>query len=162
VSVREVAVMSVLAGAPREDLAAHECWALLRASEVGRLATCVGARPEIFPVNFVVDGGSIVFRTGEGSKVAAITHAPDVAFEADGYDAATGQAWSVVAHGRAVDIPTSEAFEALALPLFPWHVGPKHRIVQIAPYLISGRRFRVSDTARSGAEHTTTRPAPVE
>lgn len=154
--------MTVATESSSAELAAHECWELLRTAGVGRLATCAGARPEIFPVNFVVDGGTIVFRTGEGSKVAAITESPDVAFEADGYDPIAGEAWSVIAHGRAVDVPTSRAFEALAAPLFPWHRGPKHRLVHIAPDLITGRRFRVSQPTQVVVPGITARPAPVE
>jgi hypothetical protein len=144
------------------ELAAHECWALLRGAEVGRLAVCMGAHPEIFPVNFVVASGAIVFRTGEGSKVAAITRAPEVAFEADGYDALAGQAWSVVLRGRAEDVPTSDALAALALPLFPWHGGAKHRVMHLVPYLISGRQFHIADRGGAAAPGTAARPAPIE
>ena len=49
----------------------NTCWELLRDAEVGRLAVSIGERPDIFPVNFVVDHGSIVFRTAEGTKLAA-------------------------------------------------------------------------------------------
>ena len=34
-------------------------------------------------------------------------------------------------------------FDALDLPLFPWHAGPKHRFVRIEPIEITGRRFHV-------------------
>ena len=48
-----------------------ECWTLLRHTEVGRLAVTMGTSPDIFPVNFAVDRGSVVFRTAEGTKLAA-------------------------------------------------------------------------------------------
>jgi nitroimidazol reductase NimA-like FMN-containing flavoprotein (pyridoxamine 5'-phosphate oxidase superfamily) len=57
---------------------------------VGRLAVVAGDQPEIFPVNYL-DHGSIVFRTGEGTKLA-IAIGRLVAFEVDGYDAASGEA----------------------------------------------------------------------
>ncbi|MCW2497618.1 pyridoxamine 5'-phosphate oxidase family protein [Jatrophihabitans sp.] len=145
-----------------QELTPSACWSLLRGAQVGRLAACVGRRPEIFPVNYVVDGGSIVFRTGDGSKLRAITTAPDIAFEVDGYDADAGDAWSVVAHGRAADLPDSEIAEALALPLFPWHGGPKHRLIRIEPYLISGRRFIIAPSPGAAVPGTTGRPAPIE
>ena len=44
-------------------LESNECWALLRAADVGRLAVSIAERPDIFPVNFAVDHGTIVFRT---------------------------------------------------------------------------------------------------
>jgi nitroimidazol reductase NimA-like FMN-containing flavoprotein (pyridoxamine 5'-phosphate oxidase superfamily) len=122
----------------------HECWALLRTVEVGRLAVAVMNRPDIFPVNHFVDGGRIVFRTAEGTKLAAAVLGQGVAYEADGYDADKGEAWSVVVKGRAVEIDRMhELFEAFDLPLFPWHASPKPRFVRIEPESITGRRFRV-------------------
>ena len=144
------------------ELAANECWAVLRGAEVGRLAACLGAHPEIFPVNFVVDSGSVVFRSGEGTKISLISRAPEVAFEADGVDEATGDAWSVVAHGRAEQVGSSQAVEALALPLFPWQDGDKHRFVQLVPTRITGRRFHVVDRERWRTPVMDVRPAPPE
>ncbi|NHC46496.1 pyridoxamine 5'-phosphate oxidase family protein [Motilibacter sp. K478] len=126
-----------------ETLQAHECWALLRAADVGRLAVSVAGEPDIFPVNHVVDGGSVVFRTAQGSKLAAVTVAPAVAYEADGYDAGRGVAWSVVVKGRAQEVRSLEELGAtFSLPLFPWQAGPKERFVRIVPTTVTGRRFR--------------------
>jgi len=72
----------------------HECWQLLRDQEVGRLAVSIANHPDIFPVNYVVDHGSIVFRTAEGTKLAASVLGAAVAFEIDGYDAETRAASS--------------------------------------------------------------------
>ena len=127
-------------------LEANQSWALLRSSEVGRLAVSIGNHPDIFPVNFVVDHGTVVFRTAEGTKLAAAVLGTAVAFEVDGYDADAGEAWSVVIKGRAVEIERmQDVFDALELPLFPWHASPKHRFVRIEPDDVSGRRFDVVD-----------------
>ena len=134
------------------ELEHHECWELLRDSEVGRLAVAIAGHPDIFPVNFVVDHGSVVFRTAEGTKLAAAVLGQGVAFEADGYDPVLGEAWSVVVKGDAREIErTDELFDALDLPLFPWQAAPKHRFVRIVPREITGRRFRVVDRATWGA-----------
>ncbi|MFV0306392.1 MAG: pyridoxamine 5'-phosphate oxidase family protein [Desertimonas sp.] len=120
----------------------HECWDLLRAEEVGRLAVSLAGHPDIFPINFVVDHGSVVFRTAEGTKLAGAVLGASVAFETDGYDAASGEAWSVVLKGRAVEIEAMhDVFDALELPLFPWHDSPKHRFVRVTPDELTGRRF---------------------
>src|SRR5688572_33264291 len=101
-------------------LETNTCWELLRSSDVGRLAVSIGNRPDIFPVNFVVDHGTVVFRTAEGTKLAAAVLGEAVAFEVDGYDAEAGEAWSVVIRGRAIEIERmQDVFEALDLPLFP-------------------------------------------
>jgi uncharacterized protein len=127
-------------------LEANECWQLLRQTEVGRLGVSIRDLPDVFPLNFVVDHGTVVFRTGEGTKLAAAVLGRAVAFEVDGYDADAGEAWSVVIKGRAVEIERMhDVFDAMDLPLFPWHASPKHRFVRIEPDDVSGRRFRVVD-----------------
>ena len=90
--------------AETEQLRVPECWKLLRSAPVGRLATVVDGRPDIHPVNHLVDHGTVLFRTAEGTKLrAAVGH--DVAFEADGYDAdglrsPGGDSWSAGATSR--------------------------------------------------------------
>ena len=125
-------------------LSTHDCLELLRSAEVGRLAVSIAERPDIFPINYVVDRGTVVFRTAEGTKLAASVLGRGVAFEVDGYDADAGEAWSVVIKGHAVEIERiQDLFDALDLPLFPWHAAPKHRFVRIEPVEVSGRRFHV-------------------
>ena len=136
----------------------HDCWELLRRSDVGRLAVATAGRPDIFPVNFVVDHGSVVFRTAEGTKLAASVLGTAVAFEVDGYDAASGDAWSVVLKGRAREMEAvHDVFDALDLPLFPWHASPKHRFVRIVPDELTGRRFSVVERP----ERTAWAPPPT-
>jgi nitroimidazol reductase NimA-like FMN-containing flavoprotein (pyridoxamine 5'-phosphate oxidase superfamily) len=126
-----------------EVLATNQCWELLRESVVGRLAVTVSGSPDIFPVNPIVDHGTILFRTSAGTKFAA-TKGKDVAFEVDGYDADTAQAWSVVVKGRAHEIlEVEETLRALRLPLYPWEPGRKPRFVRIEPTSVTGRRFVV-------------------
>ena len=126
------------------ELDEHQCWELLRSQEVGRLAVAIANHPDIFPINYVVDRGGIVFRTAEGTKLAAAVLGRGVAFEVDGLDEAAGEAWSVIVKGHAVEIDGMyELIDALDLPLFPWHASPKHRFVRIEPVEISGRSFHV-------------------
>ncbi len=133
-----------------EVLLANQCWDLLRANEVGRLGISVGGRPDIFPVNYVADHGTIVFRTAEGTKLAAVVMESPVAFEVDGED--LGVAWSVVVKGRAVEIADQyELFDALDLPLYPWNASPRHHFVRIIPEQVTGRRFFVVDRAADHA-----------
>ncbi|GGC84167.1 hypothetical protein GCM10011512_08730 [Tersicoccus solisilvae] len=125
-----------------EQLPEHACWEALRSAEVGRLAVVVEDHPEIFPVNFVVDHGTVVFRSAEGSKVDAALSGRALAFEADGVS--NGQAWSVMVKGFA-EWPhdVDDAVAAAALPLFPWQAGEKNRFVRVVPTEVSGRRFAV-------------------
>jgi nitroimidazol reductase NimA-like FMN-containing flavoprotein (pyridoxamine 5'-phosphate oxidase superfamily) len=133
---------------PVMELAPHVCWELLRGCEVGRLAVTIDDRPDIFPMNFAVDRGSVVVRTAAGTKLSAAVPGRYVAFEVDGVEPSTGDAWSVVVKGRAVEIEhMHELFDALDLPLFPWHAAPKQHFVRIEPETVSGRRFRAADKA---------------
>lgn len=119
----------------------NQMWALLRETPVGRVAVVVDGQPEIFPVNHVVDHGSLVFRTGAGTKLAGIGGA-SVAFEIDGYDVGTGEAWSVVVKGVAREVTNLyEGLDAARLPLMPWQAGNKPRLVRIEPAETTGRRF---------------------
>jgi uncharacterized protein len=139
----------------------HQCWELLRSQEVGRLAVAIANHPDIFPVNYVTDHASVVFRTAEGTKLAAAVLGESVAFEIDGET--DGDAWSVVIKGQAVEIESMyELFDALDLPLYPWHVAPKHRFVRIVPDMVTGRRFRVADRAASHVGDSTGPRASLE
>jgi uncharacterized protein len=136
-------------------LSVSASWAHLRGAAVGRLAVVVDGRPDIFPVNFLVDRGSVVFRTATGTKLDAASDQP-VAFEADGYEPDTGEAWSVVVKGTAREVEElDEVIAALELPLAPWHASRKPRIIRIAPDDISGRRFRVRTDAPPAARPRT-------
>ena len=133
-----------------EELSVEDCWALLRESVVARLAVTVAGGPDIFPVNPIVDHGTVVFRTTAGTKLAA-ARGKQVALEVDGYDANSARAWSVVVKGRAVEVlEREEVLRALRLPLYPWQPGRKPRFVRVEPDTVTGRRFVVD-----GGFHTT-------
>ncbi len=134
--------MDVETSARMDVLDAHVCWELLRSEQVGRLAVSLNGQPDIFPINYVVDHGSLVFRTAEGTKLAGAVLGRGVAFEVDGYEPERGEAWSVVVKGAAAEISRlHDVLDAVDLPLFPWHTSPKPRLVRITPELVTGRRF---------------------
>jgi uncharacterized protein len=129
-----------------QNLEHHECWAMLRTVSVGRLAVLADGRPDILPINYTVDGGTLVFRTGEGTKLAGSSKGAAVALEADGVDQETGLAWSVVVKGSADVITGNEhIMETTQLYLFPWQAGKKDAFVRITPDSVTGRRFRVTE-----------------
>jgi hypothetical protein len=146
-----------------ESLAESECWKLLRATEVGRLGLCGTEGPELFPVNYVVDHGTLVFRTASGTKLAMADATSAVAFETDGYDAATHEVWSVVVKGEASVVRgAGEVMSTADLPLFPWHGSHKSTFVRIVPRALSGRRFRVADAGAWASMLAGTRPSAPE
>lgn len=121
-------------------LSEEECWNLLARGELGRLAVAVNDEPEIFPVNYVVDGPRVLFRTAPGSKLAELAVNPHVAFEVDEYDDTFGA--SVVLKGVAERLELQVEIDAAdALPLTPWIPTLKYRWVRITPVSLTGRRF---------------------
>jgi uncharacterized protein len=126
-----------------EELDASECRLLLGSQEFGRLAVVREGRPEIFPVNYVLDGDTVVFRTDGGTKFdwSVMSH---VAFEVEDIDPKGQDGWVVEVRGVARDItdggdPKSEHLRSL--PLHPWVAGDKGNWVAIVRPEISGRRL---------------------
>lgn len=126
---------------PVVRLSEEECWQRLRGSELGRLVTRVGDVIDIFPINYVVDGTSIVFRTAEGSKLVELTVNDEVLFEVDEHTDA--DAWSVIVRGSAHVLETLAEREAAdGLGLQPWVPTLKYNYVRISPSSLTGRAFR--------------------
>ena len=126
---------------PVVALTEEQSWERLRTQQLGRLVTSLAGIIDIFPVNFVVDGDEIVFRTAEGSKLFELTANEEVLFEVD--DHTETDAWSVVIRGTARRLETDDEVQhADALPLKPWIPTLKHNYVSIAPHDVSGRAFR--------------------
>lgn len=121
-------------------LSEEQCWNLLARRELGRLALDREGEPDIFPVNYVVDGPHVLFRTAPGSKLAQLSENPRVAFEVDEYD--DTYAASVVLKGVAERLELQREIDAAdALPLTSWLPTLKYRWVRISPTQITGRRF---------------------
>ena len=128
-----------------EYLTEAECWSRLHRHVVARLAVDIAGRPDIFPINYVVDDGTIVFRSGAGTKLAGAVLGRHVAIEIDGLDI-DGSVWSVVVKGVAHEISEmTERFQIDELPLYPWVTSHKPNFVRIEPHLTTGRRFRVAE-----------------
>lgn len=127
-----------------EVLDPSQCWAIVREAPFGRLGVIVDGRPEIFPVNHIVDHGSIVFRSAAGTKVAAAVGSR-VVFEVDGFEVPDGRAWSVMVSGPARKVTeTDDLIDVMQAPLDPWHRGSKPHFVRIVTESVTGRRFRVT------------------
>ena len=120
-------------------LTTDECWELLEGGELGRLAYRLVDEVHIVPLNYVVDGRSLLFRTGSGNKLLAAAMHSDVAFEIDGYDDAT--AWSVVARGHVSRLEEDEAHRVDLLPPHSWTQTLKYEVIELVPEVLTGRRF---------------------
>ena len=124
-----------------EVLSTDDCQALLESQQVGRLAVISNQEPQIFPVNYAMDGPNVLIRTAGGTKLDGSLRATRVAFEIDGIDEQTAAGWSVVVRGRADEVLRASERERLAgLGLRPWADGPKDNWVLIRPERVTGRR----------------------
>jgi hypothetical protein len=104
-----------------EILHLGDCFLLLGSVPLGRIGFVAGGEVVILPVNFVVDGQDVVFRTAQGSKLSAVEVGHYVGFEADSYDTATGTGWSVVVNGLAEIVESDAEAERLdRLGLSSW------------------------------------------
>lgn len=131
------------------ELTSRQCWDLLASTDVGRLAVNVDGTPDIFPVNYVVANGTVVFRTAPGRKHVPIRRADHVALEIDHVDRESGLAWSVVAKGRARDVSSEpELSYVRGLPLRPMHGSAKAIFVRLEPDLVTGRSFVTASPQR--------------
>jgi nitroimidazol reductase NimA-like FMN-containing flavoprotein (pyridoxamine 5'-phosphate oxidase superfamily) len=127
-------------GQPVTVLSASESWNLLASVALGRLVTSVEGQLDIFPVNFVVQHRTVLFRTAEGTKLVSAAINRNVLFEADDHTVAEG--WSVILKGTARTLRTDEELdEAARAQLLPWTATVKQHYVRIQPVSITGRRF---------------------
>ena len=124
---------------PVKRLPEDECWALLAQEEFGRLAFRLVDEVHLVPINYLVDEGTLLFRTAPGAKLLAAELESDVAFEIDWHD--DQSAWSVVARGHIRRLDETEEDRADDLPLRSWLDTPKYDVVQLVPTSVTGRRF---------------------
>ncbi|MEY8017641.1 pyridoxamine 5'-phosphate oxidase family protein [Mycobacterium servetii] len=124
-----------------------ECWDLMAGVTLGRLVTSVDGQPEIFPVNYVVQRRSVLFRTAEGTKLVSTVINNDVLFEVDDHNVAEG--WSVIIRGTARSLRTNEEIEdAERAQVLPWTTSEKSHYVRVIPRRVTGRRFRFGGPPR--------------
>jgi nitroimidazol reductase NimA-like FMN-containing flavoprotein (pyridoxamine 5'-phosphate oxidase superfamily) len=139
-----------------EALSGMECYRLLATQQVGRLGVDVGRYPLIFPVNYALDGDTILVRTRPDTTLTAADYA-NVAFEVDAIDPRTRSGWSVLVRGLAEDVTATHRGESQgeshedtqARGPQPWPPGEHGRWIRIVPHGISGRRIVPASSSTS-------------
>ncbi len=125
------------------ELSRAECARLLVEQEVGRVVFTDRALPAVVPVNYVMDGQAVVFRTRADSRLARLLPGTVVAFEVDDLDRAARVGSSVVVTGIAERVLEPGALARLdALHLAPWAGDTRPVFLRIPPGLVTGRRIR--------------------
>ena len=125
------------------ELDERTCRELLARGTVGRVAFCTPQGPQIFPVNYVVDGVSVVFRTAPYGLLGQ-SWKQRLAFEIDEVDLQTRSGWSVVASGSGRMVEDAE--ELALLRAFhdpqPWAPGSRLLYVRLVWDTLTGRSVR--------------------
>lgn len=123
------------------DLSPEECYALLGVSGVGRLAFSMPSGPMIYPVNYLISDGAVVFRTSPYSRLGEHPIGL-VAFEVDELDPELSRGWSVLVQGRSAPIEDTEETTAIRASgrLVSWAPGQRNMFIRITVETISGRR----------------------
>lgn len=120
-------------------LSHEECLELLAARPVGRVAFLDAEWPVVLPVNHVLDGSDIVFRTSPHSRLGRKMASGQVCFEVDDFDVAERTGWSVLVRGEA-EYDDSDILYPSDQP-GPWADGTRSLIVRIRPQTVTGRRL---------------------
>jgi nitroimidazol reductase NimA-like FMN-containing flavoprotein (pyridoxamine 5'-phosphate oxidase superfamily) len=133
---------------PRQalELTEGECWQLLKSASLGRVVFTHHAMPAIRPVNHLVDGQTIVFRSHLGAAIvsragAGASDGSVVCYEADDLDATRHTGWSVIVTGLARLVREPAAIERYERALEPWIAGQMDHVISIEPRFISGIRL---------------------
>ena len=125
-----------------DELTRSECFALLAGGNLGRVAVVDDHGPVVFPVSFVLDRHTVVFRTEPGTKLHAAGRGGRVCFEADGTDEAAGTGWSVIVRGEITEVTDpAELARLRTLPLRVQAPGARGHYVKILPAVLTGRRI---------------------
>jgi uncharacterized protein len=119
------------------------CLRLLASVPVGRVGFLADGEIVILPVNHLMDGSDVIFRTGSGSKLSSVDGKNLIGFEADHYDAMTHSGWSVVISGFTEVVESGaeiDRFERLGLQSWGGGAAGDPHWVRIRPTSVTGRR----------------------
>lgn len=131
-------------------LDAGECRRQLTSAEVGRLIYTDTTLPTVHPVNYRIDGDTILTRVAAGTPLAEPGHHV-VVFEVDHFDPVSRVGWFVVVTGYAHPITDRWDVDRLrGLDLNSW-IQPQDssRLLRIECTLITGHRVPTADSIAS-------------
>jgi nitroimidazol reductase NimA-like FMN-containing flavoprotein (pyridoxamine 5'-phosphate oxidase superfamily) len=126
-----------------QTLSPTECFDLLEPGGIGRVGIAAAEGVIILPVNYVVKGQAIIYRTAPDTLLALHVNT-QVSFEVDQCDETLREGWSVLVQGHAHEVTDEHQVKQLedTTRLKPWAPGARDVYVRLAPTEISGRRIQ--------------------
>jgi uncharacterized protein len=125
-----------------ESLERGECIRRLAAQGIGRLGVAPHGKVGIFPVNYLVDGDSVVVRVRPHGGLDEATRGSFVAIEIDHADSLYHEGWSVLVQGSCSHVTDPDELDALGhLPLLPWGGPDRDLYLRVAIESVSGRHI---------------------
>ncbi len=126
-----------------EELSPAACRELLGRHVIGRVGFTEHGGPVILPVNYRLDGDTVVFRTSPTGTLAQLRRRTAVAFEVDGVDEDAHRGWSVLGRGFAEAVTSDHVLVALWEdgPV-PWAGGTRNLFIALTLESLTGRRVR--------------------
>lgn len=123
-----------------EELTEDECWALLEANDVGRVAHNDPDGPVVVPVNYTARDGMLLFRVSPYSRLADRLRDGAASFQVDHIDEAARTGWSVLVRGHATRAKNWELPGSDDRPT-PWAEGGRNLHIRLSPHHVSGVRL---------------------
>jgi uncharacterized protein len=130
-------------GVELDELDRGECLRLLAAQAIGRVVFTDSAMPAAQPVNYLLIGEEVLFRTANGSKLGAAARRAVLGFQTDQIDPDSATGWSVLGVGQSYEITDPARLESLARTLpTPWPSGQTVHTIAIPLTQLTGRILR--------------------
>jgi nitroimidazol reductase NimA-like FMN-containing flavoprotein (pyridoxamine 5'-phosphate oxidase superfamily) len=109
------------------------------------------ALPVIAPVNYVLDGNSVLFRTSHNGMLARACDDAVIAFEIDELSPDGSSGWSVNVVGIASLLGGSEQRRAVRLALVSAAGADRDQFVRLRIGVLSGRRISPAEITATSA-----------
>lgn len=130
--------MSLLGVREVHQLDAPKCLELLGTINIGRVSLASEASSLGFPVNYALDGETILFRAGRRAK-REVPEGATVLFTVDFFDSRYSEGWSVSVNGI---VETSAAAADERYPVAsPWMNTGESAWMRLRPYAVTGRKI---------------------
>lgn len=119
----------------------QECFDLVQAQTVGRLGFVADGRVQVIPVNYLLDGRSVVIRTAAGGLLTRVSaEVAAVAFEVDHHANTGGYGWSVLLNGQLATMTESEMAEVEgSARVVPWAGSDRSTPLRFSIATVTGR-----------------------